>query len=133
VRKDGYRQVSINRDGRRRSAYAHRLVALAFFGVPKTCLVTNHLNGNKLDNRASNLEFVTHQANTLHAIALGLFRPPRLVGERNPNAKLTADHVRAIRVMRQSGRGLVDIGRRFNVTASAVSRVVHRHDWRHVA
>lgn len=44
---------------------AHKLVAKAFHGAPpiNTKLDVDHLNGNKMDNRPENLEWVTHQVN----------------------------------------------------------------------
>jgi hypothetical protein len=35
-------------------------------------MVINHINGIKLDNRATNLEYVTNMENVRHAILTGL-------------------------------------------------------------
>lgn len=42
----------------------HRLVALAFKGVPKEGLVVRHLNGKRGDNRPENLEWGTPKENS---------------------------------------------------------------------
>jgi len=42
-------------DGKIIGGFVHRLVSLAFHGVPKMGMTASHLNGNKLDNRAENL------------------------------------------------------------------------------
>lgn len=60
--RNGYKAVSI--DGEK--YYIHRLVNMAFNGVPSLNEVTNHINGDKLDNRPENLEWVTYRDNTLH-------------------------------------------------------------------
>ena len=69
ARCGGYLRVSIN--GRARDV--HRLVAECF--VPKSAgegLEVNHKDGDKLNNRASNLEWTTHLENVRHAYRTGL-------------------------------------------------------------
>jgi hypothetical protein len=60
-------------------ASIHRLVATAFCPKPKSkkVLEVNHKDGNKLNNAASNLEWVTKSRNGLHAYQLGLSKPTR--------------------------------------------------------
>lgn len=54
-----------DRDGKPINKYVHRIVAEAF--VPKTeGTEVNHKNGNKTDNRAVNLEWVSHSENNIH-------------------------------------------------------------------
>ncbi len=59
----GYLTVSPSLDGRNRRKTVHRLVAEAFCGVSK--LTVDHVDGNKLNNRADNLEFVTKRENLI--------------------------------------------------------------------
>ncbi|MBN9520678.1 HNH endonuclease [bacterium] len=133
VTKDGYRQVSVRGPGRKRVASVHRLVASAFHGRPPAGHVCNHLDGRKLNNLPSNLEWVTPAANVRHAAALGLLRSRPLYGEANHNAKLTASRVREMRAKRQAGAPLSALAREFGVTTQAAHQVVSRRVWRHVA
>lgn len=55
-----------------RGRLVHRIVALAFCPNPMNAPDVNHKNGNKMDNRAENLEWVTRSQNTQHAYATGL-------------------------------------------------------------
>ena len=59
-------------NGGRRSVLVHRLVALSFKRNPSGLPEVNHKNGNKRDNRASNLEWVDRLTNVRHAITTGL-------------------------------------------------------------
>lgn len=50
---------------------AHRLVAREFCGGYQECLVVNHKDANKLNNRADNLEWVTQKGNVQDMINRG--------------------------------------------------------------
>jgi len=63
-----YPRVSFPIDGVKTTRSVHRLIAKAFIPNPDNCPVVNHINGIKHDNRAVNLEWVTHSENTFHAI-----------------------------------------------------------------
>ncbi|MFA5409310.1 MAG: NUMOD4 motif-containing HNH endonuclease [Bacilli bacterium] len=55
------------RRGIRQSARIHQLVAAAFLKKPLNKTEINHKDGNKQNNRADNLEWVTRRENMLHA------------------------------------------------------------------
>lgn len=63
VKGTGYVQVWIGKARFR----IHQLVAHAFCGGYAEGLIVNHKNGDKLDNRAENLEWVTRSQNAAHA------------------------------------------------------------------
>lgn len=70
----GYARVRIkNKAFPYKTFKIHRLVASAFITNPDNKPQVNHINGNKLDNRAENLEWVTNQENASHAISNGLW------------------------------------------------------------
>jgi len=66
---DGYHQVNVisnlAKNGYRHSIKLHRLIAMAFVDNPHGHNEVNHIDGNKLNNCASNLEWCTRSFNTL--------------------------------------------------------------------
>ena len=65
--KQPYYYVSLSKEGRVKKRMVHRLVAETFIANPLEKEQVNHKNGNVLDNRVCNLEWVTNAENTQHA------------------------------------------------------------------
>lgn len=63
-----YQTVTI----KRKNYFVHRLVAAAYVPNPDNLPVVNHKDGNKLNNKADNLEWTTVKANVNHARKTGL-------------------------------------------------------------
>lgn len=70
--KDGYVRFNYRTREGKGSMTLHRAVALAFIPNPEGKPEINHINGNKQDNRHTNLEWVTPSENQAHALATGL-------------------------------------------------------------
>lgn len=70
-----YGTVRYIENGRQKMAYIHRLVAGAFIPNPYNLPQVNHIDGNKLNNAVSNLEWVTASKNVQHAYEIGLSNP----------------------------------------------------------
>lgn len=69
----GYKYVDLNGNGFRDRRYVHRLVAEYFLPDGfKTGMEVNHKDGDKSNNRLSNLEWLTPLDNKKHAIRSGL-------------------------------------------------------------
>jgi hypothetical protein len=70
--KDGYRESTLVKDNNPKCVRTHRLVAAAFCENPHNKNEVNHIDGNKLNNRADNLEWCTSSENQKHAYKIGL-------------------------------------------------------------
>lgn len=71
--RDEYYRISFSHgDGVGYEYSIHILVAEVFCQNPENKPFVNHKDGNKLNNHASNLEYVTHQENMIHAVKMGL-------------------------------------------------------------
>lgn len=131
--KDGkyYKRVTLVRhDGGKTYWRLHRLIAETFIPNPENKPEVNHINGIKDDNRVENLEWVTSQENSQHAIENGL---QLLGGSNHPMSKLTENLVLEIRKLYdEDGVGTVELSRRFNVCRSTIGNIVNRKSWNHV-
>lgn len=70
---DGYYKITLTDDDSIRKYFrVSRLVALAFIENPHNKPVVNHIDGNKINNHVSNLEWCTISENTVHSYSTGL-------------------------------------------------------------
>jgi len=126
--KSNYLGVTLCIDGRQRQHLVHRVVAEAFHG-PAYGRQVNHKNGDKLDNRPSNLEWVTRSENQIHAANTGL----KPTGEKSHLAKLNESQVKEIRVLLSEGISQTEIGRRYGVSQTAISKIKMLRKWKQLS
>ena len=70
--KQRYIQILLSKNNKRQSYALHRLVAEVFIENPENKPYVNHIDGNKRNNNADNLEWVTQSENMNHASSTGL-------------------------------------------------------------
>ena len=73
--KDGYPTIFLWRYKRKVRCRVNRLVAQAFIPNSQNKPEVNHIDGNKQNNRVSNLEWCTRTENERHAYKTGLKQP----------------------------------------------------------
>lgn len=127
--RDGYLTVAISS----KSKFVHRLVA-EIYAPGKTnddfriCQV-NHKDGNKLNNNASNLEWVTASQNQRHRH--DVLRKRCAIGEKSGSAKLTEKQVRSIRKELSTGkRGIMTkLSKEYNISIGNVHAIKIKRSW----
>ena len=77
IQRKGYYAVTFWMNNKAYCRKVHRLVIEAFTPNPDSLPCINHIDGNKLNNHVSNLEWCTYQANMQHAVRTGLTNPHR--------------------------------------------------------
>ena len=130
INRHGYYTVGIKINGKSKSIIVHRLIAKAFIPNPDNKPQVNHIDGNKLNNSAVNLEWVTNKENSEHAIFNGLFIP--LSEHQYKNAgKLNFQKANEIRVLYKTKKYTQkEIGKMYNIGSHQVSKIVNNINWK---
>lgn len=126
--KDGYFMVTLYGVRGSGNYYIHRLVAQAFIVNPEELTQVNHEDGNKQNNEASNLQWMTPIQNGTHAAALGLYKK----GEQCSAATLDEEAVRYARKIFASGDTIASIAGQLSVSETAISNIVKGKTWKHI-
>lgn len=88
--RNGYLYVTLGNKGKRKSI--HSLVAEAYLIKADATLVVNHIDGNKSNNKLSNLEYVTYSENSKHSFkCLGRKGSQTYLGKRGKNHNKSKD------------------------------------------
>lgn len=109
------------------------LVAEAFIGPRPNGHEINHKDGNKLNDRPENLEWVTHQENGLHSWRIGTHKAVPNYGVKNGNSVLDSSKVKHIRELYATGlHSHKSLGKMFDVDATTIGQIVNRKTWQNV-
>ena len=121
-KKSGKMAIGIKyRNGIRRTPAVHVLVARAFIPNPKNHRHIIHINGDKSDNMAINLKWVSAKYTANKALADGKL-----------TTKLKEDDVVTIKELLSRNVGIDVIASRFNTTRLAISNIKRGKTWRYV-
>ena len=70
----GYKRVTLTVGKKKVSYSVHRLIAITFLNNKENTRTVNHIDGDKLNNNVSNLEWATYSENHKHAFKNGLMK-----------------------------------------------------------
>ena len=128
--RTGYCHVILCDRNRRVSAKVNKLVAEAFVPNPNNLPTVRYIDGNKMNNNASNLIWSTHKDNTAHAIELGNVNHN---GENSALSRYTENTIQSIR--REFDKGGVTkkaLSDKYGMSYTNVLRIINRDIWNHI-
>ena len=125
----GYLYVNLSKDGYYKSKSVHKLVAESFLEEKCAKDVVNHKDGNKLNNKLLNLEFVSMSENSKHAFENNLASNRK--GEDCNLSKLTEKQVNEIRSLKGKFTHK-EISEKFNISRSTIRQIMNRTLWKHI-
>ncbi len=115
----GYYSVQLRTNVKKHIFYIHRLVATHFCKGDFN-LQINHINEDKLDNRADNLEFVTKSENAKHS--KNSFH----------SRSFTNDQIKLMRTRHELGESVYSLSKEFNANSGTISNIINRKTYKNV-
>lgn len=128
---NGYLRTMMRRGGKWVTVKVHRIVAEHWVPNPEGKAEVNHVDFDRQNNRADNLEWTTRAENREHTLSAG--RSTKNNGQKNGMSVLTED---AVRTIRREYRPYVTQAQtfadRFGVSRAAIKDILRGRTWKHV-
>jgi hypothetical protein len=126
--KCGYLYTVLSINKKRKTLTIHRMVATTFIPNPNNYPCVNHIDGNKLNNCVSNLEWCDSSQNISHAYKNGLKMGVR--GEKSHYAKLKEEDIINIRNEYSFNNiSQLNLGLKYNISQTQISRIIRKENW----
>ena len=127
--RDGYPQVSLSVNGKRKTVKVARLVLLAFSGpLPDGYECAHFPDRNRQNNSVENLQYATRERNAMHRKVHGT----QVHGSKIHCAKLTESNVVDVFERFSQGDRVADIASTYGVSTVTIRLLLARHTWKHV-
>lgn len=121
-------------DGKLRTVAVHRMMGRTWLESPPGLIGSkkgeyciNHKDGNKQNNNATNLEWITCEENVRHAWITGLNQS---AGEKSSNTKLKSAEVRLIRKDFISGKSLSSLANEYKMSVQGIHDICRFRRWK---
>lgn len=131
VESKGYLVFALYKNLKRSILKAHRLIAIHFIPNPEGKPQINHIDGNKLNNNLSNLEWCTFKENAVHAFKTGLRVNPK--GQDHGGSKLTDETVKEIvSKYKMGGISYRKLGKEYAISYAVIYNIMRGKVWSHI-
>ena len=125
----GYLSVTLSNNGDRKMECVHQLVAKTFLTSPPRCPTCNtpyeinHKDQDRFNNRANNLEYVTHAENV---------RQSKEKHQKSCVKKLNDEKATEIKRLISEGVPYSKIKQQFGISTSTISQMAKGNIWAHI-
>ena len=129
----GYLGVNVCKNGIVKRFMIHRMVGECYLENENNLPEINHEDGNKSNNRYSNLKWTTSGDNKKHAYNNGLMIAPK--GEKSKVSKLKNDDVIYIKKnykFRDKKYNISTLSKMFSVSTSTIKDIINNKTWKHI-
>lgn len=120
VLREGYLRVTLNIDKNKYTECIHTLIALTFKGIRPPGMEINHIDGNKLNNAASNLEYVTPKENIKHSFDMNL----QPMGINRGLGRYSDEEIENVRKLHFIGNSYREISLSTGISKTQVARII---------
>jgi hypothetical protein len=117
----GYKRVAL---GRNNCRYVHRLVAVCFLPNPDNLPTVDHIDGDKNNNAASNLRWVTSRQNAIYGAERHNWEAQRVASAKR---RIHAAKKQEYEALFSQGYSLRHIARLFGTSHSTVSNAIKNY------
>lgn len=128
--RSGYYGVSLMKNDKKKRIEIHRLIAITFIPNPADKPQVNHKDGDKLNNRVSNLEWCTGSENCKHCLLNGLRKTAR--GVNKPNSRFTEQDVIDIKTRLLNLESQATIAKIYSVNPCIIQNINSGRPWKHI-
>ena len=121
--RDGYYMCSVQKlDGTWTSQPVHRLVAKAFIDNPYNKDIVNHIDGNRINNKVENLEWVTAKENVYHSFKYGNRKICKEVPRKTILTDFQISQIDNLRTLYTVNQ----ISKLFNIEYQSLKNIIHK-------
>lgn len=132
LNKDGYYVVTLGIKDRRTSVKVHRIIAKVFVDGYFDGAEVNHKDFDRKNNRAENLEWVTHLYNVRFSSSAGHYGNGRHSGTNNGRSKINSEIASEIRTRYKNGESINSISKKYGICWTQTKRIIDNMCWKQI-